>query len=133
MQVGELAKDPATRGKLLVDVMNEPDNFSLRWEPQPNGTPGLMALHLRAMDAIEAAVPGVIFLIEVSIFKSVSEINNCAKINNCVKERAWEAQRPAAWRCTCARWTLLRLRFPKWSSSSVWALQKLHTGRLAAH
>lgn len=35
------------------------------WEPQPNGTPGLMALHLRAMDAIHAAAPGTVYLIEV--------------------------------------------------------------------
>jgi hypothetical protein len=35
------------------------------WEPQPNGTPGLMALHLRAMDAIHAVAPGTVYLIEV--------------------------------------------------------------------
>ena len=37
------------------------------WEPQPNGTPGLMALHLRAMDAIHAVAPGTVYLIEVDI------------------------------------------------------------------
>jgi hypothetical protein len=29
-QVAEVGKDPATQGRLLVDIMNEPDNFSLR-------------------------------------------------------------------------------------------------------
>jgi hypothetical protein len=38
-----------------------------RWEPQPNGTPGLMALHLRAMDAIHAVAPGTVYLIEVEL------------------------------------------------------------------
>jgi hypothetical protein len=28
--VAEVARDPATAGRLLVDIMNEPDNFSLR-------------------------------------------------------------------------------------------------------
>lgn len=62
--VMEVARDPVTAGRLLVDIMNEPDNYSLRWAPQTNGTPGLMSLYLRAMDAIHAVDPGVVFLVE---------------------------------------------------------------------
>ena len=40
-QVAEVARDPATAGRLLVDIMNEPDNFSLRCAPLDTGFEGV--------------------------------------------------------------------------------------------
>lgn len=61
--VGELRSDPIVKQKLMVDLLNEPDQYGLRWEAQ-SGLPGLGDLYLSAMDAIEAASPGTIFFIE---------------------------------------------------------------------
>lgn len=58
-----LAADPVLKSKLLIDVLNEPDNFNLRWEATA-GKPALKDLYLSAMDAIEGAVPGLTFLVE---------------------------------------------------------------------
>ena len=46
--VADLVKDKLTSSRLLVDVLNEPDNYSIRWEAG-NGKPGTVAffhLHL---------------------------------------------------------------------------------------
>jgi aryl-phospho-beta-D-glucosidase BglC (GH1 family) len=61
--VKDLRQDPAVKSKLMVDLLNEPDNFGIRWEAQA-GTPGLGDLYLQAMDAIEAASPGTVYFIE---------------------------------------------------------------------
>ena len=51
----------------LVDLFGSKRRHGVlfRWEPV-NGTPGLMSLYLRAMDAMHAAVPDLTFLIEVA-------------------------------------------------------------------
>lgn len=61
--VAELRADPAVKAKLMVDLLNEPDQYGLRWEAQ-SGLPGLADLYLQGMDAIEAAAPGTLYFIE---------------------------------------------------------------------
>jgi aryl-phospho-beta-D-glucosidase BglC (GH1 family) len=61
--VSELSTDPVVRDHLMVDVLNEPDQYGLQWQPQ-NGKPGLGNLYLQAMDAISAVAPRALFFIE---------------------------------------------------------------------
>jgi hypothetical protein len=58
-----LASQPELKGRLMIDILNEPDNFGLRWEAQP-GKPGVKDLYLAAMDAIYPVAPDVLFFIE---------------------------------------------------------------------
>jgi len=37
--VADLVKDKVTSSHLLIDVLNEPDNYGIRWEAG-NGKPG---------------------------------------------------------------------------------------------
>jgi aryl-phospho-beta-D-glucosidase BglC (GH1 family) len=52
-----------TYDRLIIDVLNEPDNFDIRWEATAD-RPALKDLLLAAMDAVEAAAPGLLFAIE---------------------------------------------------------------------
>jgi aryl-phospho-beta-D-glucosidase BglC (GH1 family) len=61
--VTALAADPTTYSRLMIDVLNEPENFGIRWEATSE-RPALKDLYLAAMDAIEAAVPGLLFFVE---------------------------------------------------------------------
>ncbi|RYF08132.1 MAG: hypothetical protein EOO40_08025, partial [Deltaproteobacteria bacterium] len=61
--VAELAEDPITKSHMFVDLLNEPDNYGLRWEAA-NGKPGLADLYIKAMDAIQAVAPGTVFFTE---------------------------------------------------------------------
>lgn len=61
--VQELSVDPVVRRKLMVDILNEPDQFGIRWEAQ-NGKPALGDLYLKAMDAIEKVAPKTLYFIE---------------------------------------------------------------------
>ena len=56
--VTDLTQDADTKGHLLVDILNEPDNQGIRWEAA-GGKPALADLYLKAADAISqaAAVP----------------------------------------------------------------------------
>ena len=58
-----LTADPVTRSRLMIDILNEPDNFGVRWE-KSGSNPALKDLYLSAMDAIETAAPGVMFFVE---------------------------------------------------------------------
>ena len=49
--VKDLAADPIVKENLIVDILNEPDNFGVTWET-------LSTLYLNAMDAIEASTGG---------------------------------------------------------------------------
>jgi hypothetical protein len=60
---GALNRDPSIRGRVIFDILNEPDQFGVRWEGS-NRKPALKDLYLRAMDAIEAVAPNAIFAIE---------------------------------------------------------------------
>ena len=58
-----LAAVPGVRGRLLVDLINEPDAYNIRWEAA-NGNPGLTDLYLRALDRLYPACPNCLFVIE---------------------------------------------------------------------
>lgn len=47
-------------GRIILDIMNEPDSMSIRWEPQ-GGRPGAEQLYLAAADALWAATPNKVF------------------------------------------------------------------------
>jgi hypothetical protein len=62
-----MAGDPAIGDRILVDVLNEPDNYGVRWEAG-GGKPGLTELYLSAMDAMHAVAPHLLFFIEVCLY-----------------------------------------------------------------
>ena len=47
----DLTADPVVKENLIVDILNEPDNFGVTWTT-------LSDLYLQAMDAIEASTGG---------------------------------------------------------------------------
>lgn len=52
------------KGRVFVDVMNEPDSMGIRWEPS-NGKPGAAELYLTAMDAMHELSPdGWLYVVE---------------------------------------------------------------------
>eukprot|EP00889_Picochlorum_renovo_P003735 jgi/Picre1/30765/NNA_006126.t1 len=55
--VRDLSKDSDLKDKLIVDLLNEPDNYGIVWSR-------LGDMYLTAMDAIEAKSPGTVFAIE---------------------------------------------------------------------
>lgn len=61
--VSAISQDPIARDKLMIDLLNEPDNFGIRWEAT-GGTPALKDLYLSAMDAIYTVNPKALFFIE---------------------------------------------------------------------
>jgi len=50
------ADQPASLGKVLVDLLNEPDAWGLAWEAR-GGKPGMTGLYLAAMDALDGIYP----------------------------------------------------------------------------
>lgn len=58
--VTALCADKITAGRLMVDILNEPDAFGLKWQ---GSTPCMQDLYLEAMDAIES-VAKVQFIVE---------------------------------------------------------------------
>jgi hypothetical protein len=61
--VKELSSDSVVKQHLMVDLLNEPDQYGLQWGAQ-NGKPGLGDLYIKAMDAIEAVAPKTLYFIE---------------------------------------------------------------------
>ena len=61
--VKDLKANPTVSGKLLIDLINEPDAYNIRWEAA-NGNPGLTDLYLRALDRLYPACPDCLFVIE---------------------------------------------------------------------
>ncbi|WP_068470682.1 cellulase family glycosylhydrolase [Candidatus Protochlamydia phocaeensis] len=61
--VTAISQDPVSKEKLMIDLLNEPDNFGIRWEAS-GSTPALKDLYLSAMDAIYAVNPDALFFIE---------------------------------------------------------------------
>eukprot|EP00775_Hariotina_reticulata_P004256 gene4256-4507_t len=47
-------------GRIILDIMNEPDSMGIRWEPQ-GSRPGAEQLYLAAADALWAATPNKVF------------------------------------------------------------------------
>lgn len=61
--VKDLLKQPNVPGKLMIDIMNEPDAYNLRWEPS-GGRPGMTDLYLRMMDRVAPDCPDCLFFVE---------------------------------------------------------------------
>lgn len=61
--VKELVTDPEVKRRLMVDILNEPGQYGVRWEAA-DGKPGLGELYLKAMDAIYKVAPKTPFFIE---------------------------------------------------------------------
>lgn len=59
----EISKNPEASKKVMIDILNEPDNFGIRWEASGD-KPGLSDLYLSAMDAIYKVNPHFLFFIE---------------------------------------------------------------------
>ena len=53
--------DTITQNHLIVDILNEPDNMGLRWEPAA-GKPGMIDLYQAAIAAIEPKAPVLYFV-----------------------------------------------------------------------
>eukprot|EP00884_Botryococcus_braunii_P018123 jgi/Botrbrau1/4995/Bobra.0396s0021.1 len=58
-----LALAPEAQGRLLIDLMNEPDGFDLTWEGNET-LAGLGTYYIEAIDAMYQICPGCLFLIE---------------------------------------------------------------------
>jgi aryl-phospho-beta-D-glucosidase BglC (GH1 family) len=61
--VADLQAMPHTPGKLMIDIMNEPDAYDLKWEPSA-GRPGMSDLYLRMMDRVAPTCPDCLFFVE---------------------------------------------------------------------
>ncbi len=55
--VKDLSNDATLKSKLIVDLLNEPDNYGIKW-------PKLKDLYIQAMDAIEERSSNIIYAIE---------------------------------------------------------------------
>jgi len=58
-----ISQDPISKDKLMIDILNEPDNFGIQWEAS-NGLPALKDLYISVMDAIYPINPNALFFIE---------------------------------------------------------------------
>ncbi|HSW86842.1 MAG TPA: cellulase family glycosylhydrolase [Rhabdochlamydiaceae bacterium] len=61
--VTAISKDPVSKSMLMVDLLNEPDNFGVRWEAS-GSTPALTDLYLSVMDALYPINNQILFFIE---------------------------------------------------------------------
>ncbi|WIA18743.1 hypothetical protein OEZ85_003433 [Tetradesmus obliquus] len=52
------------KGRVFIDVMNEPDSMGIKWEPS-SGHPGARELYLETLDALHSMVPeGLLYILE---------------------------------------------------------------------
>ena len=61
-------QDPVLRLRIVIDPLNEPDSYTIRWEA--NATlhlPGASDLYLGVMDALYAINPATLFMIQVRL------------------------------------------------------------------
>lgn len=58
-----IAQDPIAKEQVMFDLLNEPDNFGIRWEAA-NNKPGLKDLYLSAMDVLHQIDPHFLYFIE---------------------------------------------------------------------
>jgi len=59
-------QDPVSRGVVMYDLVNEPDNKKIFWNAK-DGRPSLAKLYLDAMDAVTRVQPDAIFVLEVRV------------------------------------------------------------------
>jgi len=61
----DLVKTPANKGKILVDLINEPDGYNLTWEGIPNqANTSLTSYYINAIDVLYPICPDCLFLVE---------------------------------------------------------------------
>ena len=61
----DLAADPVTRNRVMLDILNEPDSRGIKWDAGPGaGGYGMTALYEMAMDAIYKVNPTALMLVE---------------------------------------------------------------------
>lgn len=58
-----ISEDPIAKKRVMLDLLNEPDNFGIRWESSGK-KPGLKELYLSAMDVLYQINPHFLFFIE---------------------------------------------------------------------
>ncbi|KAL0048267.1 hypothetical protein WJX82_011434 [Trebouxia sp. C0006] len=58
-----VAADPYAVNKVIIDPLNEPDSYGIRWEPTAS-RPGYGALLLDLMDALYPIIPGSLYFVE---------------------------------------------------------------------
>lgn len=61
--VGRISQDPLSKKMLMIDILNEPDQFGIRWEASAQA-PGLKDLYISAMDALYPINPNALFFVE---------------------------------------------------------------------
>ena len=61
--VTAISQDPVSKSMLMVDLLNEPDNFGVLWEASGN-LPALTDLYLSAMDALYPINNELLFFVE---------------------------------------------------------------------
>ena len=61
--VTKISQDPVSKKMLMVDILNEPDEYGINWEASGQ-TPGLKDLYLSVMDAVYPVNSDVLFFIE---------------------------------------------------------------------
>jgi len=60
----DIGRDPLLRNRVMLDILNEPDSRGIKWSTGHPGGGGMAKLYERAMDAIHAASPSSLMLIE---------------------------------------------------------------------
>lgn len=60
----DLQKTPANKGKILVDLINEPDGFNLTWEGTGAVNSSLTSYYVNAIDVLFPLCPDCLFLVE---------------------------------------------------------------------
>lgn len=58
-----ISEDPISKKMLMIDILNEPDNYGILWEPSGQ-KPGLKDLYLEVMEAVYPINSEVLFFIE---------------------------------------------------------------------
>jgi hypothetical protein len=61
--VTAISQDPVSKRMLMIDILNEPDHASIRWEANGN-TPALTDLYLSVMDALYPINNALLFFVE---------------------------------------------------------------------
>ena len=60
----DIGRDPLLRNRVMLDILNEPDSRGIKWSSGHQSGGGMQKLYERAMDAIHAASPSSLMLIE---------------------------------------------------------------------
>lgn len=61
--VTKISQDPISKKMLMIDILNEPDEYEIKWETS-GSTPGLKDLYLAVMDAVYPINSEALFFIE---------------------------------------------------------------------